>query len=434
MLYWVKLNIINISTFPQYIEKNVFFTYNDKLYYANISGVLNKQEDIDVLNNKHCMVEAGPWQPNITYRVGAIVIHAADYYVCVTENKLKVFNVGSSTETTTSGNFFFGLYASPMGKLESLAKVPKHNGLIYIDREKAVAYVYIKENDGKDITANSFGWTLLSNNTAPGMSVIPHAPVKVDNVTVHGDGTNIPLSASCSIPDYDKNKEYAAGNVVHHTVQNIEGIYRADVDIAQAAWVKLPTHQVIFNIPTTLAHGTYFCIQGAQEVEYNKCYITDTPDYAISFIISSGNLKDLKDHIDNQRIHAVTPWIANKPYIAGDIVAYGTYIYKCVRNVTQEIFNTENDYLKWTLLADISNANNNLPIGAVLEYFGVKPPSGWLFCDGREVYKESINPFGIEQEGYPLLYNVIESHFSTSNTPVDKFKLPTADNKIIKAY
>lgn len=378
------------------------------------------------------------WEKDKWYHKGDIV-YIADYtqlYQCIKSHRLPLFNeyellptnpFNPSIETGTAANFNFGIYAQCHGSKASLAKVPKHNALMYVaDDEPGVVYIYIKANDNLS-TREHFGWTPIKGIVD---GIITYKPLLVDNITVTGDGVKTKLSAHCSISDYNDQEEYHKGRIVHATFNNVEGIYRAESNL-EVIWEEQKVKRINFNVSTLLEAGSYFELRGLIDTQYNGFYKVNLPDGGLSMIVRNDDIIDFLDHLKRNHFYKIQEWQANTQYLKGMEVYNQDKVYICRIKNMQAVFKPLDDILYWKLLADISvKSQDRMPIGAMIMYVGNNIPEGWLICDGRQVNKFSINAHGLPQEGYPLLYGIIGGTYGENDY---KFTLPTADNMIIRA-
>ena len=378
------------------------------------------------------------WTKDKWYDIGerVYVENYANIYQCLKSHRLPRFNeyelaptnpFNPSTETGTAANFNFGIYAQCHGSKASLAKVPKHNALLYVaDDEPGVMYVYIKANDNLS-TREHFGWTPIKGVVD---GIITYKPLLVDNITVTGDGVNTQLKASCSIPDYSENEEYHKGRIVHATFNSVEGIYRAESNI-EIIWEEQNVKHINFNVSTLLEAGSYFELRGLIDTQYNGFYKVNLPDGGLSMIVRNDDITDFLDHLNRNHFYKIQEWQPNTQYLKGMEVYNSDKVYVCKRKNMQAVFKILDDILSWKLLADIATkSKDRMPIGSMIMFVGDEKPQGWLWCTGQKINKFSIDAHGLQQEGYPLLYSVIGGKYGEDDYT---FKLPTADNMIIRA-
>lgn len=412
-----------------------------ELYRVNkVVAVSNRDELIEHIGTSSITELHYPqWEKDKWYNKGALVYvkDMSDIYICIKANRLPQFNeyafapnnpFNPAIEDITSANFNFGLYAQAHGTKASLEKVPKHSALIYIaDDEPGNAYIYIKANDNLS-TREHFGWTPLKGISD---GIITYKPVLVDNITVTGNGIKKPLTAHCSIPDYDEHEEYNAGRIVHATFDKVEGIYRAFNKIV-VCWEEQKVKKIALNVSNLVVAGEYFEVRGLIEQQYNGFYKCSIPDGGISMILTPDNVTDFLDHLNHHRFYKIEEWQPNILYYQGMEVYNLDKVYICKCKCSQAIFKPLDDVINWQLLADISVASSKdrMPIGSMIMFVGNTLPAGWLWCLGQKINKHLVDAHGESQEGYPLLYNVIGGKYWEDEY---KFKLPTADNMIIRA-
>lgn len=333
------------------------------------------------------------------------------------------------TETLSSASVNFGFYSLCYGGTNDIVKVPKISGLQYLDIDTYTIYAFI------DGTGELHGWTKLTTGGADS-SVL--AKVLVDGVTIAGDGRNIPLSASASIPDYDPGVEYGRDRIVHATFKGIEGIYRHTVD-PKHVWGIIECTHLMPNVSRALNAGEYFYIDGFDHsISQNDGIYRVNPALTsgIAILITATNMHDLQDHITRGNVQIIAnkkgegtaeAWVANKVYKKNELVYltgdYSRLYYMLLDSYKQTVFSVyDTSYLTWQLLADISPANtpkNQLKPGCMILFVGTTMPEKYLKCDGAE----------LNIADYPELFEELGKKFGGSATT---FKLPIADNMIIK--
>lgn len=432
-----ELTLVETQTF---IAGDLIHYHGSELYRANKEFSVHTRRELEehITTGSITQLHYDKWKKDKRYFKDDIV-YLTDYtqlYRCLKNHRLPRFSeyeltptnpYNPSRETGTAANYNFGLYAQCHGSKASLAKVPKHNALLYIaDDEPGVMYVYIEANDNLS-TREHFGWTPVTGVVD---GILTHKPLLVDNITVTGDGVKTPLKASCSIPDYNENEEYHKGRVVHATFNGIEGIYRAESNL-EKIWEEQPVKRVILNITNLLEAGTYFEIRGLIDTQYNGFYKVNLPDGGLSIIIRSNDIIDFLDHLKRNHFYKIQEWQPNTQYLKGMEVYNQDKVYVCKRKNIQAVFKPLDDILSWKLLADVSTkSKDRMPIGAMMLFVGNEKPEGWLWCNGQKVNKFSVDPHGNVQEGYPQLYEVVGGKYGED---FYKFTLPTADNMIIRA-
>lgn len=439
---WERLQVkeLMLNETQTFSVGDLFHYKGTELYRADKEVAIHTQRELTehISSGSVIQLHYYQWEKDKWYHKGDIVYieNYANLYRCIKSCRLPFFSeyelapsnpANPTIETGTSANFNFGVYAQCHGSKASLAKVPKHNALMYVaDDEPGVVYIYIKANDNLS-TREHFGWTPIKGVTD---GILTHKPILVDNITITGDGINTPLKASCSIPDYDEQEEYHKGRVVHATFNNVEGIYRAASNL-EVIWKKEVVKLLQMNKTNLVTAGEFFEIRGLIDQQYNGFYKVNMADGALSMMLRSDNITDFLDHLSHNRFYRIKEWQPNTQYLKGMEVYNGNNVYTCMRKNMQAVFKPLDDIIYWQLLADISiGSKDRMPIGAMMMFVGNKVPAGWLLCNGQRVNKSSIDAHGIQQEGYPLLYNVLGGKYGEDDY---KFSLPIADNMIIRA-
>lgn len=335
--------------------------------------------------------------------------------------------LNNDNEAITSANMNYGFYTLCYGGTTDIAKVPKIAGLQYLDTDTYTLYSYI------DGTGELNGWTKIASGSDS--SVL--ARVLVDNVTVFGDGHNVPLSASPSIPDYDPNVQYGNGRLVHATFNGIRGIYRHTAD-PKTVWGIINCSRFLPNKSRVFNPGEYFYIDSFDHTlqENDGIYrINPALQSGIAMIITPSDMHDLQDHIQSGNVQIITngkgegtatKWVSNKLYVKNEKVYidgdFSKLYYMLLDSHLQVIFNVyDTSVLKWQLIADIGPVvTATLKPGCMILFVGTNIPEGYLSCNGATV----------NIVDYPLLFAEIGKKYGGTDTT---FNLPTADNMIIKA-
>ena len=89
---------------------------------------------------------------------------------------------------------------------------------------------------------------------------------------------------------------------------------------------------------------------------------------------------------------SLQPWRVDTDYTIGQLVYTGGSIYKALtaHHSATDVFETDADEY-WELIVGGSNGGSNIPVGGIVPFSGDRLPTGYLYCRGQEVSRQTYS-------------------------------------------
>ena len=89
---------------------------------------------------------------------------------------------------------------------------------------------------------------------------------------------------------------------------------------------------------------------------------------------------------------SLQPWRVDTDYTIGQLVYTGGSIYKALtaHHSATDVFETDADEY-WELIVGGSNGGSNIPVGGIVPFSGERLPTGYLYCRGQEVSRQTYS-------------------------------------------